>query len=81
MLQCTAGNQSGLIWETRASPVDSPAYKVHVTYNLIHVVCFVAGNQSGLIWETRASPADYRLDSLSPEVYNALLQAHILVSE
>jgi hypothetical protein len=38
-----------------------------------------AGSKSGLIWETRNSPADYQLDSLSPEVYNALLAQHIQV--
>ncbi|WIA14629.1 hypothetical protein OEZ85_003134 [Tetradesmus obliquus] len=39
------------------------------------------GSQSGLIWETRASPADYRLDSLSADVYSELLQGHIQAAE
>jgi hypothetical protein len=41
--------------------------------------CVTSGSTSGLIWETRNSPADYQLDSLSPEVYNALLAGHIQV--
>ncbi|KAF6252812.1 hypothetical protein COO60DRAFT_496496 [Scenedesmus sp. NREL 46B-D3] len=39
------------------------------------------GTRSGLIWETRNSPADYRTDSLSTEVYDALLQGHVQAAE